>query len=408
MKLRGGAAHLTYCTNIHPGETWPEVRANLERQVVAVKRQLAPAGPFGVGLRLSGAAAAELRQPAALADLQALLARHDLYVFTVNAFPHGTFHGTAVKEAVYRPDWLEPERVRYTEDVAEVLAALLASAPAGMDGAEGLSGSISTVPGCFRARAAGPDAAVAVGRAVAETAAALWRRRESGGPQLALALEPEPECLLETTDDGLRFLGQHVFGGEGLARFSADTGLTGSEAEAALRRHVGLCLDACHAAVEFEDAGAALAALAAAGVTVHKLQVSAGLRIPRPDPARLAALQRFAEGVYLHQVVIRRGDRLTRVLDLPQALAAVDPADPGDEWRVHFHVPLFRQALGPFESTQSFLADLLDRQRRTPFTRHLEVETYTWDVLPEEHRGEPVADAVARELRWVLDRLGEA
>jgi hypothetical protein len=107
-------------------------------------------------------------------------------------------------------------------------------------------------------------------------------------------------------------------------------------------------------------------------------------------------------------VVIRRGDKLTRVLDLPQALASVDPADPGDEWRVHFHVPLFRQALGPFESTQPFLADLLDRQRRTPFTRHLEVETYTWDVLPEEHRGEPVADAVARELRWVLDRLGEA
>ena len=401
MKLRGDAAHLTYCTNIHPGETWPEVRANLERQVVAVKRQLAPAGPFGVGLRLSGAAAAELRAPAALADLQALLARHDLYVFTVNAFPHGTFHGTSVKEAVYRPDWLEPERVRYTEDVAEVLSALLASAPAGTDG------SISTVPGCFRARAADPGTAPAVGRAVAETAAALWRRREAGGPLLALALEPEPECLLETTDDGLRFLGQHVFGGEGLARFTANTGLTCSEAEAALRRHVGLCLDACHAAVEFEDAGAALSALAAAGVTVHKLQVSAGLRIPRPDPARLAALQRFAEGVYLHQVVIRRGERLTRVLDLPQALATVDPADPGDEWRVHFHVPLFRQALGPFESTQPFLADLLDRQRRAPFTRHLEVETYTWDVLPEEHRGEPVADAVARELRWVLERLGE-
>ena len=147
MKLRGGAAHLTYCTNIHPGETWAEVRANLAHQVVAVKRQLAPAGPFGVGLRLSGAAAAELRQPAALADLQALLAKHDLYVFTVNAFPHGTFHGTAVKEAVYRPDWLEPERVRYTEDVAEVLAALLASAPAGIDGAEGCRDPSARCPG---------------------------------------------------------------------------------------------------------------------------------------------------------------------------------------------------------------------------------------------------------------------
>jgi sugar phosphate isomerase/epimerase len=402
MKLRGGAAHLTYCTNIHPGETWAEVRANLERQVVAVKQQVAPSGPFGVGLRLSGAAAAELRAPAALADLQALLARHDLYVFTVNAFPHGTFHGTAVKEAVYRPDWLEPERQRYTEDVAEVMARLLAAAPANTDG------SISTVPGCFRARAAEPGASEAVARAVAGQAAALWQRREAGGPLLALALEPEPECLLETTTDGLRFLKQHVFSGEGLARFAADTGLGAAEAEAALHRHVGLCLDACHAAVEFEDAGAALAALASDGVAIYKLQVSAGLRIPRPDRDQLAALQRFAEGVYLHQVVIRRGTALERVLDLPEALAATDPDDPGDEWRIHFHVPLFRQALGPFESTQPFLADLLDRQRRAPFTRHLEVETYTWDVLPEEHRGEPVADAVARELRWVLERLGEA
>jgi len=401
MKLGPSAAHLTYCTNIHPGETWAEVRANLERQVVAVKQQVAPAGPFGVGLRLSGLAAAELQSPAALDDLQGLLARHDLYVFTVNAFPYGPFHGTAVKEAVYRPDWLEPERQRYTENVAAVLSRLLGAAPAGTEG------SISTVPGCFQARAAQPDAAPAVARAVAAQAAALWRRRQAGGPLLALALEPEPECLLETTADGLRFLQQHLFAGEGLASFAADTGLAAAEAEVALRRHVGLCLDACHAAVEFEDAGGALAALAAAGVAVHKLQVSAGLRIQRPDRDKLAALQRFAEGVYLHQVVIRRGDRLTRVLDLPQALAAADPGDPGDEWRIHFHVPLFREALGPFESTQPFLADLLDRHRRSPFTRHLEVETYTWDVLPEEHRGEPVADAVARELRWVLDRLGQ-
>jgi hypothetical protein len=124
--------------------------------------------------------------------------------------------------------------------------------------------------------------------------------------------------------------------------------------------------------------------------------------------ARRKALEPFAEGVYLHQVVSKSQAGLQRVLDLPLALAQAPTAPPADEWRIHFHVPIFREALGPFASTQAFLAQLLAIQARAPFTEHLEVETYTWDVLPEEHRGEPVADAVARELRWTLDQLGEA
>jgi hypothetical protein len=141
---------------------------------------------------------------------------------------------------------------------------------------------------------------------------------------------------------------------------------------------------------------------------VLKMQVSAGLRIVRPGPDALAALRPFAEAVYLHQVVIRRGTGLARVLDLPQALATADPSDLGDEWRVHFHVPLFQTSLGPFSSTQPFLIDLLALQRRAPFTEHLEVETYTWDVLPAELRAMPVTDAIARELRWTIDQLEAA
>lgn len=68
-------------------------------------------------------------------------------------------------------------------------------------------------------------------------------------------------------------------------------------------------------------------------------------------------------------------------------------------------MPLFREKLGPFENTQPFLRELLSMQARDPLTAHLEVETYTWDVLPEEHRGEGVVSAVARELQWVLDRM---
>jgi hypothetical protein len=393
--MRVGPAHLTYCTNIHPGERWDDVRENVERHVVAVKARVSPDRPFGVGLRLSAAAAGDLARGPALQEFRDLLGRHGLYVFTVNAFPHGAFHGTVVKAEVYRPDWLEPAREAYTTLVADLLADLVPPA---------LAGSISTVPGCFRPRAGGADALAVIGAALGRQAAGLWRLREAGRPLLRLALEPEPECVLETTADAITFLERHAYAGAGARAFAGSTGLDGPAVEEALRRHVGICLDACHAAVEFEHPAAAVAAARAAGVGVFKIQVSAGLRLLRPAPDTLTALRRFAEGIYLHQVVIRRGDQLTRVVDLPEALAAAGD-DPGDEWRIHFHVPLFREALGPFASTRPFLAELLALQRQQPVSDHLEVETYTWDVLPEEFRREPVADAVARELQWTLAQL---
>ena len=391
------SSHLTYCTNIHPAESWDEVRRNIETHVLDVKARVCPNRPFGVGLRLSAAAARSLAQPETLASFRDLLGQRGLYVFTINAFPYGPFHGQPVKDWVYRPDWLEEERVAYSDQVAHILAELLPG-----DVAEG---SISTVPGCFRPRAPGREQLSAMGAAIARHAVTLWKLRESGRATLGIALEPEPECVLETTADAIRFLEEHVFSGAGAEAFAGGSGLAGADVEVALRRHVGICLDACHAAVEFEEPRAALAALATAGVRVLKLQVSAGLRVPTPGPSTLGELAPFAEGVYLHQVVIRRNKSLVRVVDLPAALAAADPADLGDEWRIHFHVPLFREALGGFVSTQPFVIELLALQRQQPFTQHLEVETYTWDVLPPEFRNQPVAEAVARELSFVLPHL---
>jgi sugar phosphate isomerase/epimerase len=399
MRVGPHRTHLGYCTNIHPGETWDEIRGNVETHVREVKRVIAPDRPFGVGLRLSAAAARTLREPSTLAAFRAFLADSGLYVFTINAFPYGTFHGRVVKEAVYRPDWLEPERLAYSDDVAEILAGLV---PAGGEG------SISTVPGCFRDRLRSPDDMCDLGRALARHAVTLWRLRDSGRASIGIAIEPEPECAIETTPQAIRFLQEHVFGGAGAETFRKATGLAGGRAETALRHHVGVCLDACHAAVEFERPADIVATLAAAGVRVLKLQVSAGLQIPRPDRDALAALVPFAEAVYLHQVVIRRGTVLTRVLDLPQALAGARSEDLGDEWRIHFHVPLFHASFDRFASTQPFLTELLALQRRQPFTDHLEVETYTWDVLPAELRRQPVADAIARELGWTIDQLEAA
>ncbi len=389
--------HLTYCTNIHAGESWPEVRATLARNLPEVRRQVAPDQPFGVGLRLSAVAAAALAERAAMDELKALLAASDCYVFTINGFPYGPFHGRRVKEAVYQPDWRHEERLAYSDRLADLLVELLPDDP-------DLDGSISTVPGTFKPLAAAPGAIEDVARNLIRHAAHLVGIRERTGRTIALALEPEPWCYLETVDETVRFFERHLFGAAAVRQLTELTGLARGDAEAALRRHLGVCYDVCHAAVEFEDAAASLRALAAAGISVPKLQLSAALRIAAVGPETAAQLRPFDEPVYLHQVIERRGDRLTRHLDLPDALAGVADSV-GAEWRVHFHVPIFLAELRDFSTTQAFLREILALHRRQPISRHLEVETYTWDVLPAHYRQVDVASAIARELAWAIEQL---
>ena len=389
-----GRAHLTYCTNVHPGESWAEVKANLERHTTRVKARLAPERPFGLGLRLSARALEQLARPEAFADLRAVLERHGLYVFTLNGFPYGTFHAVPVKEEVYRPDWLEEERLAYSDRLAELLARLLP---------DGVDGSVSTVPGAYKPRAAGAEAEADIADRLLRHAARLVRLRRETGRTVGLALEPEPCCLIETVAEAVSFFERRLYGDAAVERLAGLCGLPRGEAREALRRHLGVCLDACHAAVEFEDPADAVGALRRAGVPILKVQLSAGLRVFPPDQVRREALRAFADPVYLHQVVARTSDGLVRHADLPEALAAATPAE---EWRVHFHVPLFRERLGAFASTRDFLSALLALHAREPISSHLEVETYTWDVLPEEFRREDVAQAVAREIEWVLPQLG--
>lgn len=405
-----GRPHLSYCTNIHPGESLAEVRAALETHVSRVKRRLGVSGPFGVGLRLSGQAALELGQEGALDSFHDLLSRHGLYVFTINGFPHGAFHGTRIKEAVYRPDWREDLRVEYTDRLAWLLAALL---PQGDAEGEVAVGSISSVPGAFRERARTESDAAEMAEHLLQHAATLFRVREATGRLVEIALEPEPCCYLETTEDVVRFFDGHVFSASARSRFAALVGLSTGDAETFLRRHVGVCLDACHLAVEFEDAATTVRRLFGAGIRIGKIQVTAALALDltgnaRKDEPMFRELERFSDGVYLHQVVERRGENLVRHLDLPDALSlgrATTHAGPS-EWRVHFHVPVFAETVPPFCSTQPFLRDLLDLVAKEEVSHHLEVETYTWDVLPPEHRVLSVDAAIAQELRFTLDRLG--
>jgi hypothetical protein len=410
-----GEPHLTYCTNIHSGESWSEIRANLETYVTRVKRRVSPDRPFGVGLRLSGQAAAELSAPGVLPGFRGWLDDQGLYVFTINGFPYGTFHRARVKEEVYLPDWLDDERLAYTNRLAELLTELVPS---------GVEGTVSTVPGAFKPRIHGPSDVEAIADRMLRHAAVLARLRDRTGKSIALALEPEPFCQLETIAESVSFFEDHLFSTRGLSRFAEWSGVASGRAEEALRQHLGLCFDACHMAVEFEDLDPALARIDASAIRIAKIQVSAGLEVANPSlpgkaaPVRggaaselLDELGRFAEGVYLHQVTEQSAipgsvGELRRWVDLPEAIAAATARGGLDgPWRIHFHVPLFREELGRFRSTQPYLAQLLARARDTAIAPHLEVETYTWDVLPEEHRQVPVVDAVARELEWVMGEL---
>ena len=401
MKL-GDGVHLTYCSNIHPGESWPEVRSNVERHVLAVRDRLAPGAEFGIGLRLSARAAEALSAPAVLAEFRAFLARERLYVFTLNGFPYGTFHGQRVKEAVYLPDWRDPERLRYTNRLADLLAALL---PEPAAGEAAIEGSVSTVPGAFKPALGGASDVAAMADHLLQHVAHLVRLRARTGRLVALALEPEPHCFLETIAEAVAWFARDLHGPAAAQRLAALSGLDAAAAAQALHDHLGLCLDLCHAAVEFEDAAGCIRQLEEAGIRVHKVQVSAGLRLPTLDAAALEALRRFDDPVYLHQVVQRGPLGLQRYADLPQALAALTGEAGDREWRVHFHVPIFLDRLAPFGSTQSFVREVLALQRRQPVSAHLEVETYTWDVLPEPFRSGSVDEAVARELAWVRAEL---
>ncbi len=396
MQLAGSLGHLTYCTNIHAGEPLDEMMASLAQHLPEIKASVADDRPLGVGLRLGHAAASGLREPGALPKLKHFLAEGNYYVFTINGFPYGAFHGRTVKENAYKPDWSDPLRQAYTDGLADILSELL---PAGQEG------SVSTVPCTFKPWAEGRLEAVT--EHLIRHVAHLVRIAGKTGQTIALALEPEPYCYLETIDETVEYFKAHLFSRAGISRLAALTGLPASAAEAAMRRHIGVCYDVCHAAVEFEDPAASIERLRASGILIAKLQLSSALKIAALDQAGARHLAAFAEPVYLHQVVEKSNGRLRRFVDLPQALAEAGSAA-GAEWRVHFHVPVFLENLEHFGTTQAFLAQILALHRAKPISRHLEVETYTWDVLPASYRNVGLSSAIARELNWVKAELGKA
>jgi sugar phosphate isomerase/epimerase len=398
MKLNQlpGDVHLTYCTNIHAGESWRDIRASLDEHVPAIKSSVAPNQPMGIGLRLSGQAAATAREPDALASFRDQLSKLGAYVFTINAFPFGPFHGVRVKEHVYLPDWRDRERVAFTANSAAVLAAILP---------DGVDGSISTVPGAFKPNGRSSEAIAAMTSNLMMAVADLVDVERRTGKHIALALEPEPCCFLETTAESIPFFKDTLLKPETLDKLGAVTGVSRQEAEVLLRHHLGICYDVCHGAVEYEDIVAELDRLLAAGIAIPKIQLSAAMRVPAMRKDLVAAVMKYNDGVYLHQSIVRRDDNLARHVDLPDAVAAFGEGQADGEWRIHCHVPVFLADLGEISSTRSDLVKTLAALRQKTRSSHLEVETYTWDVLPDQLRTGSKSADIAREIAFCRQEL---
>ena len=397
MRLRAAPPlDLGYCTNIHAARGWPALRATLAQYAPALRDRLAAGADFGIGLRLSAQEAAQLLAPAALDEFTAFLRSERLYVFTLNGFPYGDFHGAPVKSAVFAPDWRTDARYRYTEQLVTILRTLLP---------EGASGGISTVPLSYKAWISASDghAWQLCVQHLVQTTALLARTHAKHGRLVHLDLEPEPDGLLENTADVIAFFNGWLLP-YGTPRLMRLLGTTRTEAERLLLEHIRVCLDTCHVAISYEEPAQMLKACERAGIKIGKVQLSAALALDlraQTHADRVNSLRPFAEGIYLHQVVERHNDgRLRHYPDLSEALRCT-PAASAREWRLHFHVPLFTPTCDAWETTAAHALETLSLVQASGFTEALELETYTWEVLPEGlKRG--LTDSIEAEYRWAL------
>jgi sugar phosphate isomerase/epimerase len=382
VKLSRGF-HLAYCTNIHRGETWTETFEALRRYTLAVRDRVAPNAPYAIGLRLSDQASRELSDRKTLAEFRGWLERENCYVFTINGFPYGKFHGTRVKERVYAPDWTTPERLDFTLRLFEILAELIPP---------GVEGSVSTVPCSFKEFIKSDEQVKAMRDNLWRCVDGIAQISERTGKMLHLGLEPEPLCYLETSAETV-LLFQQMRGDR--------------EFDERLSRHLGVNYDTCHLACEFEEPRHAIEQFRQNNIRISKVHLSSALRV-LPTAETRAALRNFADDVYLHQVIERRPDgTLHRYRDLDLALASPQTND-SREWRIHFHIPLHSRPTPVFNNTSDHIAGVLQELKERPkLCHHLEMETYTWEVMPSEMKNRDVVDQLASEYDWTLGQLAQ-
>ena len=401
MFLGDGIGHLAYSTLVHQGDTWDEMRRSIETYAPAVQARLSPGAPYGISLRLSGASAATLTaDPGERHRFRRWLDEHNMYVFTVNAFPYGPFKGRVVMEQVYEPDWSTEDRVVYTCRVADILAEITP---------DSVSPSIQTAPLAFRPNVKTSEDVEKVTENLLRVVAHLIDLEPRTGRRVKLALEPEPRCFLETSEETVAYFQEHIWSAAGIRTLCRLSGRPASEVVGLVRRYLGVVFDICHQSVEFEDIAASLRLLRDAGVPIFKLQAAAALWVPRVSAEAVSALEAFTDTIYLSQTTESRDGQLTRMLNLSDAIAGWRDDPSGErEWRTHFHVPVFLDDLGEFRTTRSGIEAALAVHADIPLSDHLEIETYTWDVLPAHLKTGDITEHVCREVEWMRAAIAAA
>jgi hypothetical protein len=397
MDLGNGLGHLTYSTLVHAGDTWPEMWDSLNRYVPQVKARVSPNKTFGVSLRLSASSAQTLTgNRDERSRLKEFLKQHDMYLYTVNAFPYGPFKNRIVKKDVYEPDWSTDARATYTMQVADILAEVALP---------GVNPSIQSPPLGFKPKVTGPEYVNLFTRHVIRTVAHMIQLEKRTGRTVTLALEPEPFCFLETTDETVDYFTNHLYTGKSAELLAKLANIPVSEAIVAQRKFIGTVFDICHQAVVYEDIASSLQKLVDAGIPIFKLQEAAAMRVPNVTQKIVDTLKRYAKTIYLTQTVEKKDGKLNRFLNLEDAFKAWE-SNPGPrEWRTHFHVPVFLDDLGEFGTTRFAIEDALKVHKAKPLSRQLEIETYTWDVLPDHLKTGDIVDYVSREIEWVRGQL---
>jgi len=386
--------HFSYCSNIHPGEIWQEHFAELQKNVPLVKERVAPHEKMGLGLRFANQASIDLQDPIEFQRLKEWLEKENLYVFTLNGFPFGGFHQTVVKDDVHTPDWTTKDRFDYTLRLAHLLAKLL---PENLK-----EGGISTSPLSYRywwknAEELTNATHVATLHLI-ELVVELAKIEQETGKWIHIDIEPEPDGILENHKEFVDWYENSLIplGAEYLEKKAINAPVQ------LLKRHIQLCFDICHFGVSYDSPSKCIQELNQKEIGIGKIQISSALRVDlRTNPQeKIEALRKYHEPVYLHQVkALLTNGQFIQYKDLDQAIQEYS-ADMFDEWRIHFHVPLFLANYGLLGSTQNEIKETLAVQKSMPFTRHLEIETYTWAVLPADFQA-PIHESIAREIEWV-------
>ena len=397
MKLSGTLGHLTYSTLVHAGDNWDQMRASVEEFVPKVKRRLGVEGKFGVSLRISGDSQKTLSESAqARSDLKKFLDGEGLYVFTINAFPYGPFKGQRVMERVYEPDWTTNQRVEYTKAIADILVDITD---------EDTSPSIQTAPLAFAPNVSDESYIARFTTSVFEVISHLYHLEARTGRRVKLSIEPEPACYLETTDETVAFFKERMYAPAGVAELAKIAQIPLSEAEGAIKRYLGIVFDIGHQSVGYEDIPQSLEKLVNAGIPIFKLQEAAALWVESLSLDIVPELRRFTDTIYLSQTSLKTADGIVKYLNLGEALDAYEANPVPTEMRTHFHVPVFLEEIGPFKTTRFAVQQALAMHRKQPLSDHLEIETYTWDVLPAELKTGDIVDYVSRELEFVMKEL---